>query len=138
MESSEYNKLNRLRDTEDRQTAVRGEGLEGLEGAGWGRRQIRKRNRRGTDKSMEITRGKGAGVGEAEGGKGAIDGDGRRLALGGGHTRRYADDKLQSCPPKTCITLLNDVTPIHSITKLKHGKVQHVLRRQAQELKMTL
>ena len=41
------------------------------------------------------------------------------LTLGGEHTIQYTDDVLQSCTPETYITLLNNVTPINSIKKLK-------------------
>ena len=52
---------------------------------------------------------------EVEEGKAGINGDGRRLDLGGEHTIQRTDDVLWNCPPETYIILLTNVTPINSI-----------------------
>ena len=52
---------------------------------------------------------------QVEGGKGGIHGDGRRLTRGDEHTMQCTHDVLSNCMPKTCMILLTDATPIHSI-----------------------
>ena len=46
-----------------------------------------------------------------------INGDGRRLDLGGKHTIQCTDDVLCNCTPGTYIILLTNVTPTNSITR---------------------
>ena len=58
-------------------------------------------------------------VGEVEEDIEGINGNGWRLALGGGRTVQCTDDVLQNSAPETCIILLTSVTPINSIKKKK-------------------
>ena len=69
------------------------------------------------DNSMVITRGKGGGGG-GEGERG-INGDGRRLDVGGEHTLQCTDDVKPNCAPETCIILLSNVTLINSMKRRK-------------------
>ena len=55
---------------------------------------------------------------EEGGGEGGINGDGRRLDLGGEHALQCTEDVLWDCGLKACIILLTCVTPINS-TKRK-------------------
>lgn len=41
------------------------------------------------------------------------------LAFGGGPLMQYTDDVSQKCTLETCITLLTNITPVHSIKILK-------------------
>ena len=47
-----------------------------------------------------------------------VNGDGRRLDLGGEHTIQNTDDVLQNCTLETYIILLTSVTPINSIKNM--------------------
>ena len=63
--------------------------------------------------------GKGA-WGEVGDGKVGLNGDGRRLNLGGEHTMQYTDEVLQNCTPETYVILLTNVIPMNSIkSKIK-------------------
>ena len=49
------------------------------------------------------------------------------LTWGGEHTIQYTDDVLQKCTPESCIILLTNVTPIHSI-KMMFVKIVYKMR----------
>lgn len=50
-----------------------------------------------------------------------VEGD---LTWGGEHIIQYTDDMLQNCTPETYILLLNNVTPINSIKKVKTNNIK--------------
>ena len=59
--------------------------------------------------------------------KGRINGDGRRLDLGGEHTIQYTGNLLQNYTPKTYLILLTNVTQINSIKESKIDFTSFVL-----------
>ena len=52
-------------------------------------------------------------------GKTEINGNGRRLDLGGEHTIQYRDEIIWKCTLKTYIVVFTKVTPVNSIKNFK-------------------